>query len=80
MFTFTVLADIAAFAILIAICYIGAIGGAWVVLLADIAAFAILIAICYIGAIGGAWVVLLADMIVCIWIINKIFCHKGKDK
>jgi len=48
--------------------------------LADIAAFAILIAICYIGAIGGAWVVLLADMIVCIWIINKIFCHKGKDK
>ena len=48
--------------------------------LAAIAAFAILIAICYIGAIGGAWVVLLAEVIVCIWIINKIFCHKGKDK
>lgn len=47
-------------------------------ILMTIAAFVILLAICYIGALGGAGIVLLADVIVCIWIVFKIFGHKSK--
>ena len=50
------------------------------IIIATIAVFAILVAIGSIGVLGGAGVVLLADVIVCMWIITKIFCHKGKNK
>lgn len=36
MLTFTILATITAFAILLAICYIGTLGGAGILLLADV--------------------------------------------
>lgn len=48
------------------------------IILVTIAAFAILIAIGSIGVLGGAGIVLLADVIVCIWIVFKIFGHKNK--